>query len=78
MLTIQTLKTYLSEENTGDRTFTWIDSLILSNVYRGGTKITIVPKGNILKIKKHYQEIGFTVTSDPISPLLLTISWQIS
>lgn len=78
MLTIQTLMTYLLEENTIGKTFAWIDSLILSNAYRGGTKITIVPKGNISKIKKHYQEIGFTVTSDPISPLLLTISWQIS
>lgn len=78
MLTIKTLTICLSEENTIGKTIAQIDSLILSNAYRGGTQVCVIPKENTSKIKKHYQEIGFTVTSDPISPLLLTISWQIS
>jgi len=78
MLTIKTLITCLSEESTIGKTIAQIDSLILSNAYRGGTQVCVIPRENTSKIKKHYQNVGFTVTSDPISPLLLTISWQIS
>ena len=52
-----------------------INCAILHKSFEGGNKITRFINGNIPIIKEYYENIGYTVTSDPITPLLITISW---
>ena len=53
-----------------------IDIQIWFVASQGGTKITICCNKNSQEIKNYYKSRGFIITEDPISPLLLTISWS--
>ena len=55
--------------------FDEIDCEIMYKSFHNQSKLTKFVTGNVSVIKQHYQDLGYTVTSDSLSPLLLTISW---
>lgn len=65
----------LVEHTIGMSVIDKINAAILYISSCGGTKWTGIVPTKTSFVKDYYRKLGYTITVDSVSPLLLTISW---